>query len=190
MAQVGTNEFRQGLKIEIDDQPYVMVSVQFVKPGKGNAFTRTKIRNLLTGRVIEKTYKSGEKLELADVFETEMRLLYTDGDGAVFMDDSSYEQTTIPLDNLGDTQQWLKEDVLYSVVFFKGQAINIEPPTFMELELTETDPGVRGDTASGRVLKPAITETGAKVQVPIFIDQGEIVKIDTRNGEYVSRVQS
>lgn len=189
MKQVGTNEFKPGLKIEIDNQPYVILTAQFVKPGKGNAFTRARIRNLMTGRVIERTYKSGEKVNLAEVLETSMRLLYVDGEDVVFMDDKTFEQTTLSMENLGDTKQWLKEDTLYEIVFYNGEAINLEPPTFMELKLTETDPGVRGDTASGRVLKPAVTETGAKVQVPIFIDQDEIVKIDTRTGEYVSRAQ-
>ena len=189
MAQIVTNEFKPGVKLEIDGQPYVMVSNQFVKPGKGNAINRTKLKNLITGRVLERTYKSGEKVELADVFETEMRLLYTDTDGAVFMDDKTFEQHTIPFASIDDVKQWLKDDILYKIIFFKGEAITVEPPTFMDLEITETDPGVRGDTASGRVMKPAVTETGANVQVPIFIDQGEILKIDTRTGEYVSRAQ-
>lgn len=190
MTQISTNEFKPGVKIEIDGQPYVMVTNQFVKPGKGNAFNRTKLKNLVTGRVVEKTYKSGEKVEVADVFETQMRLLYTDTEGAVFMDDNSFEQCTIPLSNIGDNQQWLKDDIVYATVFHKGEPITIEPPTFMELVVEQTDPGVKGDTASGRVLKPAVLETGAKVQIPIFIDQGEVIKVDTRTGEYVSRAGS
>lgn len=187
MAQVNTNDLKQGMKVEMDNQPYTVVSLQFVKPGKGQAFTRTKIKNLLTGRVIEKNFRSGDKLDLADIEETEMRLLYQDGEHGVFMDDKSFEQVNIPLENLADVKQWLMDDHLYSIIFYKKEPINVDPPTFMDMEITETDPGVRGDTASGRVLKPALTESGAKIQVPIFIEQGERVKIDTRTGDYVSR---
>ncbi len=190
MPQVSTNDFRPGLKIEVDRQPYVIVSNEFVKPGKGQAFNRVKFKNLLTGRVIEKTYKSGEKFEVADILETSMRMLYKDVDGAVFMDDNSYEQYTIPHANIGEYEKWLKEDTVYDILFYKGKAVSIAPPTFMELKITETAPGVRGDTASGRVLKPATLETGAMVQVPIFIEEGEIIKVDTRTSEYVSRVSS
>ena len=189
MAQVGTNEFRNGLKIEIDGQPYVMASVQFVKPGKGQSFTRTKLKNLVSGRVVEKTYKSNEKVDVADVNETQMRMLYRESDGVVFMDDDSYEQITVSSKAVEEVDQWLKDDELYELIFYKGEVIVVEPPTFMELEVTETDPGARGDTASGRVLKPAVMESGAKVQIPIFIDQGEVLKIDTRTGEYVARVK-
>lgn len=187
MAQVGTSEFRSGLKIEVEGQPYTIVTNQFVKPGKGQAFNRVRMRHLLTGRVIERTFKSGETVEQADVHETQKRLLYVDNSGATFMDDESYEQVTIPPEKIEDVKQWLVEDVVYSLVFYKGEPVTIEPPTFMELEITETTPGVRGDTASGRVLKPATLSTGAVVQVPIFIEQGETIKVDTRTGEYVSR---
>ncbi|MCH9627409.1 MAG: Elongation factor P [Chlamydiales bacterium] len=188
MAQVGTSDFRSGLKIEVDGQPYTIVTNQFVKPGKGQAFNRVRMKHLLSGRVVERTFKSGESFEQADVNETQMRLLYVDTSGATFMDDESYEQTTIDSDKIGDVKQWLLDDVLYAIVFYKGEPVTIEPPTFMELQITETDPGARGDTASGRVMKPATLSTGAVVQVPIFIDQDEVVKIDTRTGEYVSRV--
>lgn len=188
MAQVSTNEFRAGMKIEVEGQPYTIVTNEFVKPGKGQSFNRVRIKHLTTGRVIERTMKSGEKVDVADVVETSMRLLYKEGDGAVFMDETSFEQTTIPLKNIGDTSQWLMEDLMYDVVFYKGVPVTVEPPTFMEMRVTETAPGDRGNTASGRVLKPAITASGAKIQVPIFVNEGEIVKIDTRTGEYVSRV--
>ncbi len=188
MAQVSTNEFRSGMKIEVEDQPYVIVSNEFVKPGKGQAFNRVKLKHLLTARTIERTFKSGDKVDLADVLETEMRMLYRDADGIVFMDDKSFEQITIPIDRIGDTDQWMMEDVVYEVLIYNGEPVAVEPPTFMELKITQTDPGARGDTASGKVLKPAETESGAKVQVPIFIEEGEVVKIDTRTGEYVSRV--
>ena len=188
MAQIGTNEFKAGVKIEIDNQPYNIVFNEFVKPGKGQAFNRVKIKNLLTGRVIDKTFKSGEKFEIADINETKMRLLYVDVHDAVFMDDNTFEQISIPLEVIVDVQKWLMDDLLYDLIFYKGNAISVEPPTFMEMKISQTEPGARGDTASGRVLKPAETESGAKIQVPIFIDEGELIKVDTRTGDYVSRV--
>lgn len=188
MAQISTNEFRAGIKIEVEGQPYTIVSNEFVKPGKGQAFNRVRIKHLITGRVIERTFKSGDKADIADVVEANMRLLYKEADGVVFMDETSFEQVKIPLENIGDTVQWLIEDLMYAIVFYKGSPVSVEPPTFMEMKIVDTAPGDRGNTASGRVLKPAVTESGAKIQVPIFIDQGEKVKIDTRTGEYVSRV--
>lgn len=190
MAQSNTTDLRGGMKVEIDNQPYTVVSNEFVKPGKGASFNRIRIKHLKTGRVVEKTFKTGEKLELADVSETPMRLLYKEADGAIFMDESSFEQIKIPFENIGETAQWLLDDLLYEVVFHKGAPLTIEPPTFMDLEITETNPGDRGNTASGRVLKPATLKSGAKIQVPIFIEQGEMIKVDTRTGEYVSRVSS
>lgn len=190
MAQISTNEFKAGIKLEIDNQPYVIVSNEYVKPGKGQAFNRVRIKHLLTGRVIDRTYKSGEKVDLADVVETEMRMLYRENDGVVFMDDKTFEQLTIPLDKLGDTNDWMLEDQVYSLIIYNGEPVSVEPPTFIEMKIAQTDPGMRGDTASGRVMKPAETESGAKVQVPIFIEEGELVKFDTRTGEYVSRVSS
>ncbi|MEC7838872.1 MAG: elongation factor P [Chlamydiota bacterium] len=187
MAQISTSEFRGGVKLEIDNQPYVIVSNEFVKPGKGQAFNRVRLKNLLNNKVLERTFKSGDKFELADVLETQMRMLYIDADGAVFMHDDTFEQITIPMESIGSNDQWLKEDTVYGILIYKGQPVSIEPPTFMDLEITQTDPGARGDTASGRVLKPATLETGAKVQIPIFIEQGERVRIDTRTGEYTSR---
>jgi elongation factor P len=188
MAQVSTNEFKAGLKVEIESEPYTIVSNEFIKPGKGQPFNRIRVKHLITGRVVEKTFKSGEKLDLADVEESKMRLLYKEGDSAVFMDDKTYDQVAIPLNVLDEKEQWLMDEVLYDVIFYKGQPIDVQPPTFLEMTITETAPGVRGDTASGRVLKPATTETGAKVQIPIFIEEGTKIKIDTRTGEYVSRV--
>ncbi|MBY0530098.1 MAG: elongation factor P [Rhabdochlamydiaceae bacterium] len=188
MAQISTGDVRGGAKVEIEGEPYTVVSNEFVKPGKGQPFNRIKVKHLKTGRVVEKTFKSGEKVELADVEENKMRMLYKESDGVVFMDDNSFEQITIPLTLIGDKDQWLMEETLYDVVFYKGLPIDLNPPTFMEMKIVDTTPGVRGDTASGRVLKPAITESGAKIQVPIFIEEGEKVKVDTRTGEYVSRV--
>lgn len=188
MSQISTGDVRGGAQVEVEGEPYTVVSNEFVKPGKGQPFNRIKLKNLKTGRVVEKTFKSGEKLDLADVEENKMRMLYKESDGVIFMDDNSFEQISIPLSLIGDKEQWLMEEVLYDVVFYKGQPIGISPPTFMEMTIKETSPGVRGDTSSGRVLKPAVTESGAKVQVPIFIEEGERIKIDTRNGEYVSRI--
>lgn len=188
--QVSTGDLRAGFKVESEGQPYTVISNEFVKPGKGQAFNRIRMKHLLTGRVIERTFKSGEKLTLADVAESEMRMLYKEADGVVFMDEKSFEQITIPFENIGDTAQWLIDDHLYGIVFYNGVPVNVEPPTFMEMVITETSPGVRGDTASGRVMKPAVLESGAKIQVPIFVDQGEKIKVDTRTAEYVSRVSS
>lgn len=188
MVQISTNEFKAGIKIEVDGQPYTIVSNQFVRPGKGQAFNRVRLKHLLSGRVVEKTFKSGESVDIADVEERKMRLLYSDHTGATFMDDDSFEQIVISLSKLEDIKQWLVDDILYDLIFYKGEVTTVEPPTFMDMEIVETAPGARGDTASGRVLKPAVTSSGAEVQIPIFIEQGEMIKIDTRTGEYVSRV--
>ncbi len=187
MAQVATNEFKTGMKIELDKQPYTIVANEFVKPGKGQAFNRVKLKHLTSGRVVEKTFKSGEKFELADVVENDMRMLYREQDGVVFMDDNSFEQITVESAVIEDVDKWLMEDLVYELVFYNGQAVAVTPPTFMHLKVTETDPGARGDTVSGRVLKPATVESGAQVQVPIFIEEGEAIKVDTRDGSYVSR---
>lgn len=188
MTQVSTNQFRPGLKVEIDKEPYVIINVEFVKPGKGQAFTRTRLKNLITNRILDKTYKSGEKLELADVIESKMRMLYQSGDFVVFMDDTTYEQIEVAIELLALQKQWLKEDTVYDIIFYNGNVIDVTPPTFMDLLITETEPGHKGDTASGRVLKPAILETGAKIQIPIFVNQGDMIKVDTRSASYVSRV--
>ncbi len=186
--QLSTNEIRGGAKVEVEGQPYTIISNEFVKPGKGQSFNRIKMKHLLSGRVIERTFKSGDKLDVADVSEAQMRLLYKETDGAVFMDEKTFEQIKIPFDRLGDVVQWLLDDHLYEVIFYNGAPVTIEPPTFMEMVITDTLPGVRGDTASGRVMKPAVLESGVKVQIPIFVEQGEKIKVDTRTGEYVSRV--
>jgi elongation factor P len=187
MAQYSTSDLRTGFKVEVEGEPYIVVSNEFVKPGKGQPFNRIKLKHLLTGRVVEKTFKSGEKVDAADVEEKKMRLLYKESDGVVFMDDESFEQLTVSNATVQDKQQWLIEEVVYGIVFYKGDPIEVVPPIFMELKIVETAPGLRGDT-SGRVLKPAVTESGAKIQVPIFVEEGEKIKVDTRTGEYVSRV--
>ncbi|MES2122693.1 MAG: elongation factor P [Chlamydiota bacterium] len=187
MAQYSTGDVRGGYKVEVEGEPYTVVSNEFVKPGKGQPFNRIKLKHLMTGRVVEKTFKSGEKVDAADVEDRKMRMLYKEADGVVLMDDQSFEQLTIPFDKIKGSEQWLMEEVLYDVIFYKGLPIDVQPPTFMEMKIVETAEGLRGDT-SGRVLKSATTESGAKVQVPIFIEEGETIKVDTRTGEYVSRV--
>jgi elongation factor P len=190
MASVSTNEIKIGMKVEVEKEPFLIISNEFVKPGKGQAFNRIKMKHMVSGRVVEKTYKSGDKIDLADIEESDMRFLYKDPDGAIFMDEKTFDQITISNELIGQNAQWLMEEVLYHVVFYKGAPIELTPPTFMEMKIVETSPGIRGDTASGRVLKPALTETGAKVQIPIFVEEGEKIKIDTRTCEYVSRVNS
>lgn len=187
MAQVSTNEFRGGMKIEYEGDPYVISSNEFVKPGKGQPFNRVKLKHLLTGRVVERTFKSGERVDLADVEDSKMRLLYQEGEDYVFMDEKTYDQHTVSGSVMGNKGVFCMEDVEYDLIFYKGEIVDVTPPTFMEMVITETAPGLRGDT-SGRVLKAAVTETGAKIQVPIFVNEGEKIKVDTRTGEYVSRV--
>lgn len=187
MAQYSTGDLRGGYKVEIEGEPYTVISNEFIKPGKGQPFNRIKVKHLLTGRVVEKTFKSGEKVDEADVEEHQMRMLYRESDGVVFMDEKTFEQISIPNSLVEDKLQWLMEEILYNVIFYKGRPIDVIPPTFMEMTIVETTPGARGDT-SGRVLKAATTNSGAIVQVPIFIEGGEKIKVDTRTGEYVSRV--
>lgn len=187
MAQVSTNEFKAGMKVEVEGEPYTIVNNEFVKPGKGKPFNRVKLKHLTSGRVIERTFKSGDRIDLADVEDKKMRMLYKEGSEVVFMDDQTFDQINIPMSVLGDKSLWLMEEVLYDIVFYKGLPVDFNPPTFMEMKIVETAPGLRGDT-SGRVLKPAIVESGAKIQVPIFVNEGDKIKIDTRTSEYVSRV--
>ena len=188
MASYNTNEFRSGLKILLDGDPCVILENEFVKPGKGQAFNRVKIRNLNTGRVVDKTFKSGDSVEAADVLDVDMQYLYTDGEFFHFMEPNSYEQYAAGAKAVGDSQKWLKEQDLCQVTLFNNDPLAVTPPNFVELTITETDPGVRGDTAQGGV-KPATLETGAVVRVPLFIETGEVIKVDTRSGEYVSRVK-
>ncbi|HHH36565.1 MAG TPA: elongation factor P [Gammaproteobacteria bacterium] len=189
MATYSTNEFRSGLKIMLDGNPCVIVENQFVKPGKGQAFNRIKYRNLKTGRVVEKTFKSGETVEAADVVDTEMQYLYNDGETWHFMDPESYEQFTVDKTAMGDAAKWLKGQEMCTVTLWNNVPLSVTPPNFVELEVTETDPGLRGDTSGGGN-KPATLETGAVVRVPLFVNVGEIIKVDTRSGEYAARVKS
>lgn len=188
MATYSTNEFRGGLKIMIDGDPYTIVENEIVKPGKGQAFNRIKIRNLKTGRVIDRTYKSGESVEAADVMDTDMQYLYNDGEYWHFMDPNTFEQIAADKNAVGDAEKWLKEQDVCLVTLWNGVPISVTPPNFVELKVTETDPGVRGDTSGGGG-KPATLETGAVVRVPLFIPEGEVIKVDTRTGEYVGRVK-
>ncbi|AGA34783.1 Translation elongation factor P [Thioalkalivibrio nitratireducens DSM 14787] len=187
MATYSTSEFKAGLKILLDGDPQVIVENEFVKPGKGQAFNRVRVRNLRTGRVLEKTFKSGESVEAADVMDTDMQYLYTDGEFWHFMVPDTYEQYAVGEAALGDTAQWLKEQDICTVTLWNGEPLSVMPPNFVELKIVQCDPGVRGDTAQGGT-KPATLETGAVVKVPLFVEEGETVKVDTRSGEYVSRV--
>ena len=184
---VDTSQFRNGLKIELDGEPFTMVYFQHVKPGKGGAFVRTKVKNLKNGRVLEKTFRSGEKVDEADVEDKRMQYLYRDGEQLIFMDQETYDQLPFSVETVGDSVKYLKENLEVDVMFWRGNPINIELPAFIEAVVSETDPGVKGDTASGAT-KPATIETGAVVQVPLFIKEGETIRVDTRSGDYVERV--
>jgi elongation factor P len=186
---VDTSQFRNGLKIELDGEPFVITFFQHVKPGKGGAFVRTKVRNLRTGRVLDRTFRSGERVDEADVTESRMQYLYQDGDSLIFMDTESFDQLPFSAEQVGDARKYLKENLEVDVLFWRGRPINIELPAFVEAVITRCDPGIRGDTASGAT-KPATLETGAVVQVPLFVKEGERIRVDTRSGEYVERVSS
>lgn len=189
MASFSTNEFKSGLKVMLDGDPCSILENEYVKPGKGQAFNRVKLRNLKTGRVWERTFKSGEKLDGADVMDYDMEYLYTDGEFYYFMaTDGSFEQYPSSPEAVGDTKDWLKEQEKYEVTLYNGSPISVTPPNFVELEVVETDPGLKGDTAQGGS-KPATLTTGAVVRVPLFINIGEVLRIDTRTGEYVSRAK-
>ncbi|MDB4971490.1 MAG: translation elongation factor [Myxococcales bacterium] len=187
-SSVEATELRPGLKLLIDGQPYTVIERQFVKPGKGAAFTRTKMKNLLTGRNIESNIRSGEKIELADIEENPMSYLYKEGSDFVFMDQKSYEQITILADLIGDDWKWLKDNMIVHVMFWNARAIGVALPNFVELRVVSSEPGVKGDT-SGGAQKPATLETGATINVPLFINEGELLRIDTRSGEYCERVK-
>ena len=186
MASYSTSEFRAGLKIMLDGDPYAIVENEFVKPGKGQAFNRVRVRNLKTGRVVEKTFKSGDTVEAADVHDTQMQYLYNDGEHWHFMDQESFEQITADANTVGEAAKWIKEQDICSLTLWNGVPISVEAPNFVVLEITETDPGLKGDTSGGGG-KPATLETGAVVRVPLFVQIGERIKVDTRSGEYVSR---
>ena len=185
---VSTTEFRNGLKIEIDGEPFVIVEFQHVKPGKGGAFVRTKFKSLKSGNVTDKTFRAGEKVDVPDLEEKTMQYLYGADKDRVFMDTTSYEQVSLNEKQLGDSINYLKENMEIKVLYHKGMPINIEVPMFVERVIARTDPGVRGDTASGGS-KPATLETGAVVKVPLYMNEGDSIKVDTRTGTFIERVK-
>jgi len=188
MVTLSTNELKNGQRVIIDNDPYQIVECDFVKPGKGQAFTRVKMRNLKTGRMVDRTYKSGESLEGADVVDTEMQYLYNDGEFWHFMVPQSFEQYAVGADVVGDASKWLKGQETCLVTLWNGNPLSVDPPKFVVLQVAETDPGLRGDTSGGGG-KPATLEGGAVVRVPLFIEIGEAIKVDTRTGEYVARAK-
>lgn len=188
MAFYSTNEIKNGMKVMIDNDPCVILSNEYVKPGKGQAFNRIKIRNLKSGRVVERTYKSGDSLEGADIAEVEAQYLYNDGSHWHFMVQDTFEQHAMDEEHVSDAKDWLKEQSECMITLWNGMPLAVTPPNFVVLKIVETDPGVRGDTSGGGG-KPAKLETGAVVRVPLFVQQGELIKVDTRIGEYVSRAK-
>jgi elongation factor P len=184
---ISTNDFRTGLTIEVDGEIYVVIDFQHVKPGKGAAFVRSKLKNLRTGAVIDRTFRAGEKIPRAHLDRREMQFLYRDGDSFVFMDNETYDQISLSEEQLGENVKFLKENMNIYLLTHQGEIIGIELPNFVELKVVETEPGVRGDTVTGGT-KPATLETGLVVQVPLFVEVGDVIRVDTRTGEYLERV--
>ena len=182
-----TSDIRKGLKIMLDGSPYTVVEFQFVKPGKGAAFTRTKMKNLLSGGVIERNLRSGDKLEPANVEVKTMQYLYKDADSCVFMDTTTYDQVNIPQATVGEAQAFMPENINVEVLFFNDRAVGVTLPNFIEQAITSTEPGFKGDTSTGAT-KPAKISTGAQINVPLFINAGDVIKIDTRTGDYIERL--
>ena len=189
MASYSTSEFKSGLKVMLDGDPCAIIENEFVKPGKGQAFSRVKLRNLKTGKVWERTFKSGDSLEGADVLDVQMQYIFSDGEFWHFMDTETFEQKQADEAAVGDAKQWLKEEDMCEVTLYNGEPLNVNPPNFVELEIVETDPGLKGDTA-GTGGKPATLSTGAVIRVPLFVQEGEIAKVDTRPGEYAGRIKN
>jgi elongation factor P len=183
-----TAEFKKGLKIELDGAPYAIVDFQHVKPGKGGAFVRTKLKSLLTGRVLDQTFRSGEKVKRPDLLEREMQYLYREGDRFCMMDNETYEQIMLTEDHVGEARLYLTENLDVKILFFNQQPVAVEVPLFVQLEVVQSEPGVKGDTAAGGT-KPATLESGVLIQVPLFINEGDRVKVDTRTGTYIERVK-
>jgi elongation factor P len=183
-----TAEFKKGLKVELDGVPYTIVDFQHVKPGKGGAFVRTKLKSLLTGRVLDQTFRSGEKVKKPDLMEREMQFLYREGDRFCMMDNENYEQIMLTEEQVGEARLYLIDNLDVKVLFFNQQPVGVEIPLFVELEVAQTEPGVKGDTAAGGT-KPASLESGVTIQVPLFINEGDRVKVDTRTGNYIERVK-
>ena len=188
MAVYSTNEFRSGMKILLDNDPYVILDNEFVKPGKGQAFNRVKIRNLKTGRTVDRTFKSGDTAEGADVVDQDMQYLYNDGEFWHFMVPDTFEQFTAGKEAMGESPKWIKEGMNCTVMLWNGVPLNVTAPAHVELKITASDPGLRGDMATGGG-KPATLETGAVVRVPLFINEGELIRVDTRTGEYIARAK-
>jgi elongation factor P len=186
MPVISTSEFRNGSKVELNGEPFTIVEFQHVKPGKGGAFVRTKLKSLRTGNVMERTYRSGEKLDTPDLDEKDMKFLYAAGEEYTFMDTTSYEQLTFTRKQLGDGWDLLKEDMTVTILLHNEVPIGMELPVFVELRVVKTDPGVRGDTASGGS-KPAVLESGATIKVPLYLDEGVVVRVDSRTREFVER---
>jgi elongation factor P len=184
---VDTSQFKNGLKLELDGQPFNITYFQHVKPGKGGAFVRTKLKNLLNGKVVDRTFRSGEKLEEADIEEKGMQYLYHDGEGLIFMDSVTYDQIPIGGDVLGGAVDYLLENMEVEVLFWKGKPVQIQLPNYIVAKVVKSDPGVKGDTSSG-ASKPATIESGATLNVPLFIEEGDTIRVDTRSGEYSERV--
>ncbi len=184
---ISAGDFRNGITIEFEGNVYQIIEFQHVKPGKGAAFVRTKLKNIINGGVVEKTFRPTEKCPQARIDRKDMQYLYSDGDLYNFMDTETYDQIALNTETVGDALKFVKENDMVKICSYNGNVFAIEPPLFVELEITDTEPGFKGDTATGAT-KPAIVETGAKVMVPLFVDQGEKIKIDTRTGEYLSRV--
>ena len=183
-----TSDIRKNLKFKLDGAPWTVVEFQFVKPGKGTAFTRTKLKNLITGQVLDRTFRTGEKLEPVVLDMKKTSLMYTEGDDFHFMDSETYEQFMVGRDALGDLAKWMLENMQIDLLFYEGRPVSVEIPNFVELEITYSEPAVKGDTANNTT-KPATVSTGAIVQVPLFVGEGETIRIDTRTGEYVGRVK-
>ncbi len=184
---ISAGDFRNGITIEFEGNVYQIIEFQHVKPGKGAAFVRTKLKNIINGGVVEKTFRPTEKCPQARIDRKDMQYLYSDGDLYNFMDTETYDQIALNSDTVGDALKFVKENEMVKICSYNGNVFAIEPPLFVELAVTDTEPGFKGDTATGAT-KPAVVETGAKVNVPLFVEQGEIIKIDTRTGEYLSRV--
>lgn len=184
---IGMSELKKGLKIEIEGVPYKITEYQHVKPGKGAAFVRCKIKSFLNGKVIEKTFHAGDKCEAPDLQQKQMQFLYDDGEALQFMDTSNYEQIGLTYDQVGDAQNWIIDGMNVDMMFFNGKAITVEPPMVVELKIVETPPNFKGDSQGGR--KPATLESGAVVQIPFHILEGDVIKVDTRTGEYLEKVK-
>lgn len=185
---IGTNQFKRGMKVELDAEPYTIIEFQHVKPGKGGAFVRTKLKSLISGNVIDRTFRSGEKVKRPDFEDKQMQFLYKDESGFHFMDLGTYEQVLVTSEDLGDLQGFLKEELEVNVQLYNGKPIGVELPNFVELAIVKAEPGVKGDTATGAT-KPAEMETGAVIYVPLFLEEGDVIKIDTRSGEYIERAR-